>query len=115
MKPKQKLIRMLSMERNLKRLEELGYEPIQQKCYYQYKDKNFMFYPTTGSVFDEYTRLKYKISDLPARNSLLVESRPIIGKYGQEYEKEVYLFSEFSLPKNQLPSDEQMENSLWLL
>lgn len=93
---------------NLEILHKLGYEPKQQKCWYQFKDRNLMFYPTTGSYFDEYTRKKGLIAELPERATLTLELRPVKNRCGQEVEKHCWLFSEFSLPQNQLPEDDQL-------
>lgn len=108
MKFNKKLLKAQNKERNLELLNKLGYEATQMKCPYQYKDRNLLFYPTTGTYFDEYTRLTGKIATLPSKSSLIVEKRFVVGKYGREYERDVYLFSEFALPKDQLPTEEQM-------
>lgn len=115
MKAKKKLLKATNMECNLKLLAELGYEAKQMKCPWQYKDRNLLFYPTTGTYFDEYTRLRGKIANLPSRNTLLSETRPVIGKYGKEYTQPVWLFNEFALPKSMLPDDDAVFERLMLL
>lgn len=62
----------LTAEKNLELLKSLGYCPVQQKAPWQYKDCNLVFYPTTGTYFDEYARLTGKISDLPEKSTLRV-------------------------------------------
>lgn len=115
MKANKKLLKAANMERNLKFLAELGYEAKQMKCPWQYKDRNLLFYPTTGTYFDEYTRLKGKIASLPSRNTLLSETRPVIGQYGKEHMRPVWLFNEFAHPKSMLPDDETVFERLLLL
>lgn len=44
-----------------------GYQPVVQGVWYHFKDGNMNFYPTTGIYFDDETREKGKIKDLPVK------------------------------------------------
>lgn len=52
---------------NIALIKAKGYQPIVQGVWYHFKDGNINFYPTTGVYFDDETREKGKIKDLPAK------------------------------------------------